>query len=268
MDVEFLIRAHRNALDYLDEILAQDEGKPVAAVYNHDKTDTPHLRWMIDEIRTNKDMPLDKIARWVGFIQGVMVMREMITVDGERNRTRGIFDSRLKERMQDGLLMTTLKEELEIARSIWGKKTLWYCESQRDIWAKVPYLTLQADGLSGWSDTYSVCYNYGLWRIQSSTRDGYYRLCVDCGTGKLMWGEREADPQSVFDIDLDDLDAQSIVDDLLADIANYKAQGADHSIYFNKYPLNWREKKAKELRLGETYWRELAIPKPSFSPCD
>lgn len=57
-----------------------------------DKTTGDHLFYMIDEIKCNPHMPIDKIARWTGFIQGVLAARGVISVDVERDRTRPIFN--------------------------------------------------------------------------------------------------------------------------------------------------------------------------------
>lgn len=57
-----------------------------------DKTTGDHLFFMIQEIKSNRHMPIDKIARWTGFIQGVLAARGLIDVDAERARTRPIFN--------------------------------------------------------------------------------------------------------------------------------------------------------------------------------
>lgn len=56
-----------------------------------DKTGEEHLRWMLNEI-ISMNKTGTKASRWLGFVQGVMVMRGYITVDGERDRTRPIFN--------------------------------------------------------------------------------------------------------------------------------------------------------------------------------
>jgi hypothetical protein len=86
MDAEFkrLREAHLITLDGLvipDEI---DLSFP-------DKTDYPHLKSMIEVMRATPDMPIDKMARWCGFIHGVLACRRVISVDAERDRTRPIF---------------------------------------------------------------------------------------------------------------------------------------------------------------------------------
>jgi hypothetical protein len=86
-----IIKAHQEALVHLKGVLESKSNDPAASVYYNDKTDIGHLLWMIEQINTNDMMSVDKVARWMGFIQGVMVMRGFITVDEERDRTRGIF---------------------------------------------------------------------------------------------------------------------------------------------------------------------------------
>ena len=41
-----------------------------------------------------------------------------------------------------------------------------YCRSQRKLWMEIPYLALEADGRSGFSDQYSGAMHYQLWRIE------------------------------------------------------------------------------------------------------
>lgn len=55
-----------------------------------DKTSESHLTWMLTEI-CSASVTGSKAQRWLGFVQGIMVSRGYITVDGERDRTRPIF---------------------------------------------------------------------------------------------------------------------------------------------------------------------------------
>lgn len=50
-----------------------------------------HLRWMLREIRDQEDEL--KSSRWLGFVQGVLVMMGVTTVTEERNFTRSYFRS-------------------------------------------------------------------------------------------------------------------------------------------------------------------------------
>lgn len=56
------------------------------------KTSPSHMANMIEKAQKDKTMPDDKLARWTGFIQGVMVARGWLNVDEERDRTRPIFN--------------------------------------------------------------------------------------------------------------------------------------------------------------------------------
>lgn len=55
-------------------------------------TSLAHLLWMLGELRT--DMPADKAGRWLGFIQGCLVMRGLASVQAERDFTRPYFTAR------------------------------------------------------------------------------------------------------------------------------------------------------------------------------
>ena len=52
-----------------------------------------HLLWMLNEIQDGcNGMSETKRHRWLGYIQGVMVMKNLITVNDERNATRPVFN--------------------------------------------------------------------------------------------------------------------------------------------------------------------------------
>jgi hypothetical protein len=88
-DLAGMRKAH---LLVLDGLLPEILGKTGSYLSPHlDKTAPPHLAWMIGEANRRQDMPLDKLARWTGFIQGVMAAHGWLNVDEERNRTRPIF---------------------------------------------------------------------------------------------------------------------------------------------------------------------------------
>lgn len=51
-----------------------------------------HLRWMCATIVSNAYCwPVDKISRWLGFIQGVMASQSLISVSVERDFSRELF---------------------------------------------------------------------------------------------------------------------------------------------------------------------------------
>ena len=79
-------KANLVVLEYLEEILKTKKDDELSP----SKTEPSHLLKLIQQART-KNIPNDKLGRWVGFIQGVMVMRGWIDVEEERDRTRPIF---------------------------------------------------------------------------------------------------------------------------------------------------------------------------------
>lgn len=75
---------------YLDIIQNNKKEQPENFPDN-EKTSLDNLCWMCDRIITSSDMPVDKISRWIGFIQGVLVCRGLTTCDVERDFSRPIF---------------------------------------------------------------------------------------------------------------------------------------------------------------------------------
>lgn len=54
--------------------------------------DVAHLRWMCQTmIQQGGSWPIDKLSRWLGFVQGVLTMRGLICVDEEREVSRPLF---------------------------------------------------------------------------------------------------------------------------------------------------------------------------------
>ncbi len=57
------------------------------------ETGASHLLWMLREIQHDwNGMSETKRHRWLGYVQGVMVMKGLITVEDERIRTRPMFN--------------------------------------------------------------------------------------------------------------------------------------------------------------------------------
>lgn len=51
-----------------------------------------YIGWMLDQMRENADIwPVDKLNRWVGYVQAVLMFHGLTTVEEERKRTRPIF---------------------------------------------------------------------------------------------------------------------------------------------------------------------------------
>jgi hypothetical protein len=84
--------SHRIMFERYLEIL-KEHGED-QTVYLPNKTSNKHLKWMCEQMIENlssHEYPIDKAARWLGFVQGVMIMKKHITVDEERNFSRPLF---------------------------------------------------------------------------------------------------------------------------------------------------------------------------------
>lgn len=55
-------------------------------------TEDSHLVWMLKEILFNPLQSTTKKHRWLGYVQGVMVMKGYLTVQEERDNTREILN--------------------------------------------------------------------------------------------------------------------------------------------------------------------------------
>jgi hypothetical protein len=147
-------------------------------------------------------------------------------------------------------------ETFNLSKRMLVRALLEHCIEQVADWQRVPYLCLQAQGLSGWSDTYGYCVEYGYWRL-SYTAGGSYHYSIDCGTGILMscGGERAIpdDDFNLLNISPDQFDANGVCGGLREDVL--RAAGTDHSVSENRMSVDWRAKKAEELKLGPIYRR-------------
>jgi hypothetical protein len=60
-----------------------------------DPTSFNHLLWMCEEtiyqLKNNPSYAMDKAHRWLGYIQGCLVCKNVIKVETERNFTRPLF---------------------------------------------------------------------------------------------------------------------------------------------------------------------------------
>lgn len=53
----------------------------------------PHALWMIDQLWVNhKDWPVTKVHRWFGYLQCLLVISNIYTLEEIRNQSRGIDD--------------------------------------------------------------------------------------------------------------------------------------------------------------------------------
>jgi hypothetical protein len=79
----------RTILDRYDSILLPDA--PARFCEPDPGTSPAHLRWMIEQIRPGT-MPIDKLHRWLGFVQGTMIAAGYLTVASERDATRPLLN--------------------------------------------------------------------------------------------------------------------------------------------------------------------------------
>lgn len=118
-----------------------------------------------------------------------------------------------------------------------------YSQDQVDIWKQIPYAALMKNGITGWSGTYATAYHMGLWRLESGqyTKIGGYYLTVDLETGKITNFNKPANTyhsiRLICQLDLDELDAQSILNNLQSDL-EYKSYTQKEAILENHKRYN------------------------------
>jgi hypothetical protein len=60
--------------------------------------DVAHLKWMCrTALEQGHTWPVDKLSRWLGFVQGVMAMYGWISVDEEREVSRPLFHAAYRD---------------------------------------------------------------------------------------------------------------------------------------------------------------------------
>lgn len=59
-----------------------------------DETNDLHLLWMLHELLVNESQSITKKHRWIGYIQGVLIMKGYIDVSSERDATRNILSGK------------------------------------------------------------------------------------------------------------------------------------------------------------------------------
>jgi len=75
------------------------EATPREAMFDQDsRLSLENLLWICRQGEREADiLPLDKISRWLGFVQGCLAMRGLIQVDEERDVSRPIFHKAYRE---------------------------------------------------------------------------------------------------------------------------------------------------------------------------
>lgn len=136
-----------------------------------------------------------------------------------------------------------------------------YSRKQKEFWIQVPYLALQADGRSGYSDQYARAYRSGYWALQSSVGHGVYDLMVDLESGEIVSSGQLAFPAKsqrilYLSFSLEELNAKKIVDDL-----RLAAKDPHASYYKPAEQEKWRKELCglfgllpKQFKRKETPW--------------
>jgi hypothetical protein len=93
--------ATNHAIQYYKELLAGMGVSPmefsnVATAELSKYEQLCHVRWMCDMLlhETTQHYSLDKKSRWLGFIQAVLILNGITTIEAERNRTRPWFKTK------------------------------------------------------------------------------------------------------------------------------------------------------------------------------
>ena len=95
---EVLVQAHLSVLRSLRDRLEEKGYRYSEDVAGVSKGSLVYARWFVEHALERAPLlPLDKLARWTGFLQGVLANAGFLDVDMERDRTRGIFESAYKE---------------------------------------------------------------------------------------------------------------------------------------------------------------------------
>lgn len=70
---------------------AKVNGEVISCNLSYKYVQIDHLIWMLNEILHNDNMSFSKKHRWLGYVQGIMISNDIISVEDERNETRGLF---------------------------------------------------------------------------------------------------------------------------------------------------------------------------------
>ena len=137
-------------------------------------------------------------------------------------------------------------------------------KSQKDTWQQVPFLALQADGRTGFSDQYSRAYCQGYWAVASTVRSGSYSVYVDLETGELVSAfdpRKQARDEDILMIapNLNQIDAVSLVIELAKD-----PERPVGSYYNAQKQEKWRQETLKEYNLRPAEYRRKVSKKEVY----
>ena len=83
----------KQVLNHLRDVILQSNPELSTSVIpiqrcEGDETNDIHLLWMINEIKTSEKMGLTKCHRWIGYVQGVLIMKGYTNVTEQKEATR------------------------------------------------------------------------------------------------------------------------------------------------------------------------------------
>ena len=133
-----------------------------------------------------------------------------------------------------------------------------FARMQKDLWQRVPYLALQADGRTGHNDQHGRAFGQGYWAIGASSERGCYTVCVDLETGELVSAfdpRKKASDEDVLRIAAapDQIDAESV-------IAELRSEAMAPTVWYYKPEEKERWRKSKAERYGlrpDSYQRNI-----------
>ncbi len=150
---------------------------------------------------------------------------------------------------------SNLEKELAADLNALAEKIRDYSRNQKELWRKVPYLALQADGHGGYSSTYQLAYIHGYWEAGES-------VYVDLENGELIqypyapW-EKQVEASNIKIVSLispnfDRLNATAIISDLRM---TGKCKDSDCVPIGFKTVRKWRESLMEEYGIKKDYSR-------------
>jgi hypothetical protein len=143
-----------------------------------------------------------------------------------------------------------------------------YARSQQELWRKVPWLALEADGRGSYNSTYALAYSRGFWNLYEAVRDDCDRVVVDLATGELLdaevayeepfeqsrkaYGFAAAEDVLPLALAMESLDAQALINSLEKELNASRASQCNEPLAQRE----WREKTRKKYHVQEDYVRQ------------
>lgn len=144
------------------------------------------------------------------------------------------------------------RQEIESKRASYVEALRVYALAQVEDWKRIPWLALQAEGRSGFTDEGASRYGAGYLRLVNS--GGSYRIFLDLDTGELcnsFYPIKLAPDPLVMQLTPEDLTASKYIVEL-----EERARRPTISYYDPAKQEEWRQQKIKQYGLTERYERQ------------